>query len=358
MATKIEDVIKEINAGLKNKYAIYRACDVPPEAIQRNVCPTGCLTLDLAMECGGLPIPDGKIIHIWGDNGSGKTTLAFNIIAEYQRKYPDELAMYFNLEQTYDEGYMKLHGVNIDRLLPAQNVFGGEAIMATMEAVMAKNYARLFVIDSLPGMKPIAELEKSADEPEKIGSLSLFLSQNLPKLLNMMNRDPLHRKSVIIINQPRTNIGQRYGNNLQPMGGQALRYYMHVSIFLQKRLAKADRVYRHGKRIIYRSGDVRSDYEQIGHSCEGFIDKSKVSAASCKGNTFKFRLIAGIGLDNIYDMYKAGLQTGIIIQKGVYYTLDNKKFKGIDALCGYLSTLDYSEYRERVLAAQRGGNEE
>ena len=48
------------------------------------IVPTGALSLDLALEIGGLP--RGRVVEIYGPESSGKTTLALHVVAEAQRR--------------------------------------------------------------------------------------------------------------------------------------------------------------------------------------------------------------------------------------------------------------------------------
>src|SRR5262245_44391058 len=45
--------------------------------------PTGSLSLDLAL--GGMGVPKGRIVEVFGPESSGKTTLALHVVASAQR---------------------------------------------------------------------------------------------------------------------------------------------------------------------------------------------------------------------------------------------------------------------------------
>src|SRR3990172_3855829 len=67
-------------------------------AMNVDVIPTGCLSLDLALGAGG--IPKGRIIEIYGPEASGKTTLAMHIVAEVQKR--DGVAAFVDAEHALD----------------------------------------------------------------------------------------------------------------------------------------------------------------------------------------------------------------------------------------------------------------
>jgi recombination protein RecA len=45
---------------------------------------TGCLSLDLALGCGGMGL--GRIYEIYGPNSGGKSTLSVNVVIQAQRR--------------------------------------------------------------------------------------------------------------------------------------------------------------------------------------------------------------------------------------------------------------------------------
>ena len=77
------------------------------------VVPSGCLSLDIALGCGGYP--RGRIIEIFGPESSGKTTLTLHAIAETQKK--NGTCAFIDAEHALDSSYAKKIGVDLDKLL-------------------------------------------------------------------------------------------------------------------------------------------------------------------------------------------------------------------------------------------------
>jgi RecA/RadA recombinase len=62
------------------------------KAVDVDVIPTGCISLDMALGVGG--IPRGRVIEIYGGESAGKTTLSLHILAEAQKRaVPPRLLM-------------------------------------------------------------------------------------------------------------------------------------------------------------------------------------------------------------------------------------------------------------------------
>ena len=45
---------------------------------------TGCLSLDIALGCGGMGL--GRVYEIFGPNSGGKSTLSVNVVIQAQRR--------------------------------------------------------------------------------------------------------------------------------------------------------------------------------------------------------------------------------------------------------------------------------
>ena len=88
------------------------------------VCPSGSLSLDIALGVGGYP--KGRIIEIYGPESSGKTTFALHAIAEVQKQ--GGRAAFIDAEHSLDPVYAHNLGVNTDELLLSQPDTGEQAL--------------------------------------------------------------------------------------------------------------------------------------------------------------------------------------------------------------------------------------
>ena len=105
---------------------------------------TGSLSLDMAL--GGLGVPRGRIIEIFGPESSGKTTLALHICAQAQKN--GGIASIIDAEHAFDPSWAKKIGVQLDTLLVSQPSSGEEAMQIT-EHLVKSNAVDVIVIDSV-----------------------------------------------------------------------------------------------------------------------------------------------------------------------------------------------------------------
>ena len=59
---------------------------------------------------GGVPV--GRMIELVGLPQSGKTTTALDILSNFQKKYPERLAVYLDAENTLDRDWGETLGVD------------------------------------------------------------------------------------------------------------------------------------------------------------------------------------------------------------------------------------------------------
>jgi len=257
---KTADQAKKENKGLqaaldeiKEKFgegAIMTLRDV--KAVDVDVVPTGCISLDMALGVGG--IPRGRVIEIYGGESTGKTTLSLHIIAEVQRK--GEVAAFVDAEHALDPEYARRIGVNVDELLISQPDSGEQALQI-VETLMKSEQVAIIVVDSVAALAPRAEIDGEVGN-QQIGLQARLMSSALRKFSGLAAKT---NTIVVFINQTRMKIGVMWGNPETTPGGMALKFYSSVRIEL--------------KRI----GQLKHGDEIIGNRIKAKIVKNKSSAA-------------------------------------------------------------------------------
>lgn len=296
---------KDFGAG-----TIMRMNENPRKDIQ--VISTGSLKLDLATGVMGLPL--GRIVEIYGPESSGKTTLAINVIAEAQKQGLG--AAIVDAEHAYDAGYGEAIGVNNDTLLISQPDYGEQAL-DVVEALINTGEMGVIVIDSVAALVPKKELEGEHGD-SSIGLQSRMMGQAMRKLTAIASKN---NTLLIFINQLREKIGVMFGSPETTSGGNALKFYASMRIDARKTLDIA-----HGL-----------------NATKFKITKNKVAPPFY---TARVDVLWGIGYDKIGEVIDLAVDMGIIVQSGKWFTVDEGKFDGGDALRQMLE--DNPEFYEKI----------
>lgn len=191
--------------------------------------PTGILTLDIALG-GGIPM--GAVSLIYGNESCGKTSLALRAAAEFQRRYPDRKVAWIDVEQSWDEDWVKLHGVDPTQVYLYSPTTAEEAADLAKELALSEDIGFL-IVDSLAALASIQQIEKSAEQVVVAGAAK----PSTTLLRNCGAGIAEHRKAgqlltVMYINQPRNKIGFVMGNP-ETLPGPA---YQNFQAFLKLRL--------------------------------------------------------------------------------------------------------------------------
>ena len=107
---------------------------------------TGALSLDLAL--GGVGMPRGRIVELFGPESSGKTTLALHVVSNAQKT--GGVAAFIDAEHGFDTTWAKKLGVDTDHLLFSQPDYGEQALNIT-EMLVRSSAVDVIVVDSVAG---------------------------------------------------------------------------------------------------------------------------------------------------------------------------------------------------------------
>ncbi|MEZ6135115.1 MAG: recombinase RecA [Pirellulaceae bacterium] len=258
-------------------------------ALKIDCVPTGSLSLDMAL--GGLGVPRGRIIEVFGPESSGKTTLALHICAEAQKA--GGIAAIVDAEHAFDPSWGKKIGVQLDTLLVSQPSSGEEAMQIT-EHLVKSNAVDVIVIDSVAALVPRAELEGEIGQSH-VGLQARLMSQSMRKLTGVIAKS---KTVVIFINQIREKIGVMFGSPETTPGGRALKFYCSCRIDVR------------------RVGSLKDGEEVVGQRVRCKIVKNKVAPPF---RVAEFDMMHNAGISYEGDLLDVGTEHKVISRSGAWF---------------------------------------
>lgn len=272
---------------------------------------TGCLSLDIALGCGGMGL--GRIYEIYGPNSGGKSTLAVNVVIQAQRR--GLKTCYIDAEHAVDPKLFRSYGVDTKELEIVQG-YDGEENLDILERFVKTGAFSVVVIDSVSALLPRVEAEADMDE-NQMALQARLMSKALRKITPIANQT---QTLLIFINQLRHKIGG-YGNPEVTSGGEALAFYATGRVSVRGPESKARRL------VDGTSGEV------YGHTTEFEIIKNKLAAPFKKAEV---KLIYGKGYDAQWEVLDMATSLGILDKSGAWY-----KYEGNNIAQGELNAVAF-----------------
>ena len=289
---------------------------------------------------GGVPV--GRMIELVGLPQSGKTTTALDIIANFQRKYPDRYTVYLDAENTLDKEWGETLRVNWDTVILIQpEAEYGEQLLDMILDYIRTGKVGLVVLDSVPFIIPKAVQEKGLDE-KSYGGNSGLIKSFCDKVIPLLHKTEC---TFLMLNQLRENIGNPYKPYKIPCG-TALAHACSQILWFTK-----------GSLLDEKYKEVSSNYANpIGNMVSVKMEKNKVTKNDRRLGTYTLNYSSGV--DEIKDVLDMGLVLGIISQSGAWFKATKKdgteaKMQGFNGVQDfYYNDLDELEYlKERVYEA-------
>jgi recombination protein RecA len=259
------------------------------------VIPTGSVSLDIALGCGG--IPRGRVIEIFGPESSGKTTLTLHIVAEAQKR--GGLAAFIDAEHALDVGYARKLGVKTDDLLISQPDTGEQAL-EICDMLVRSGSMDVIIIDSVAALVPKAEIEGEMGDSH-VGLHARLMSQALRKLTGTISKS---NTTVIFINQIRMKIGVMYGSPETTTGGNALKFYASQRLDIR------------------RVGAIKNGEEVIGNRTRVKIVKNKLAPPF---KEVEFDILYGQGISHESDVLDLAVEQNLIEKSGAWFSLNGER---------------------------------
>ena len=236
MASVLE-IAKKLNREFKDDKLAIKA-DITPNYERMS---TGAFGFDYPLY-GGLPL--GRICTFAGLFHSGKTLAACIAMAAYQRKFPDRLCVYVDLEHSLDIKFMaRMTGLNPEKMIyfNPTNLTGEQVLDAILEFQKSEDIG-MIVLDSIPALLPAESIEKDmTKDPGMRGTIAKPLHRFLIAMSSLVNQQ---NNIFIMVNQVRVAGTTFTGAPIySEPGGQGPQYYSSVKVrFGTRTFIKGDRV--------------------------------------------------------------------------------------------------------------------
>lgn len=268
------------------------------------VISTGSLTLDYRLSVGG--IVEGRLNEWWGPDGVGKTTMCIIGMAEAQRKHPEKMVGFIDMEQKFDKAWAVAHGVDLERLYLYLPQSSEDVADAAKQMVQSGLFSDL-VIDSVGAMIPEAEKEKDADE-SAMGKQAAVVT----RMVKMLAVEAAKTGTCVnIINQVRANLS--YGADTTTGGGFALKHSTTMKFKLKRTNTTPYKV------------KIGGEDRTVGHELSITIQRNGVGPAYRTAIINLFHTSTDkygpIGIDVADEAVTVGIDTKVIGQTGGWYTL-------------------------------------
>lgn len=331
---EIDNLIAEVNRKYKTEI-IRKASDlksiefIPYTSPQMNY-----------LTRGGVPV--GRMVELVGLPQSGKTTTALDIIANFQKKYPDKYCVYLDAENTIDKEWGETLGVDWSTviLIQPESEYGEELLDMLLDYIRSDKVG-MVILDSVPFIIPKAVQEKGLDE-KSYGGNSALMKAFCDKAVPLCKK---HKCTFILINQLRENIGNPYKPFKIPCGTAIAHACSQILWFTKGALL--DEKYK----------EVSSSYSNpIGNLVSVKMEKNKVTKNDRRLGTYTLNYSSGV--DEIKDTLDMGLVLGIIVQAGAWFKVTKKdgteaKMQGFSGVQDfYYNDLEELEYlKEKVYEA-------
>lgn len=277
---------------------------------------SGSLTVDVALGGGWAT---NHWIEIVGHESVGKTLMVLKTIAANQRIDKNWTTIWFATED-FSESYAEMLGVDLSRVI-VENENAMETVYEHAKAFIETRAVDCIVIDSLPALIPIREMEGTMEDFQP--GLSAFITGKFFRLSNQYTKRSLTVEERPVtgfaINQWHQKIGA-YGNPNTTPNGVTKNFFFYQRIEIRR------------KEFIKNTKN-----EPIGQTLEIVNVKNKHAPPGRRGEVDAY-IARGNGMkagdfDTVKDITSAARAYGILEQSaGGYFVFREHRWRGFNAV--------------------------
>lgn len=252
----------------------------------------------------------GAIYNFYGWESLGKSAAGLYIAGEL---YKQGLGVHWiDGEGSFDADYAKeAFGLNVyDKTgrCSLSNPINMEQALDTVVSLVNNEAVNLIVFDSIASFDGEEAIEKSAGE-KSMAIPQRLLSQHFPKFISKARRSDI---AIIYINQLRANIKQGMAYGSKATGGNAMKFFPHVSLSFKKP----------------QNGEIYKGDDYVGTEIEITGEKNKTSRPKLFSSLM---LYPGEGFSREADIINLAVKAGVIKKSGTWFSFNGENIgQGID----------------------------
>lgn len=268
----------------------------------------------------------GRQTLVWGNKSAGKSSICLQSVGLAQKAGLS--CAWLDSESSFDPKWAESLGVDTSELL-VSSVKDIDSWTAVSCDLMQEGIDVL-VSDSISSLIPSTYFEK-ADElkdglegTKQIGTMSKELGIAVNKF-NYVNK----KTALILISQARNKFNT-YGAQLQPMGGEAMKYYSSTVIKLWSSASEREQI----TADIARGDKIIST--PVGRPVTFTIEFNKIGPPNQSGQYDFYYGGNHLGVDQIGEIADLAEKLGIINKGGAWYSYGDEKFQGRQKMVNWL----------------------
>lgn len=328
----IEDVLAKLDK--KTRQRVETAANLEIEKLE-----LASIGLNAAL-LGGVGM--GRQTLVWGNKSAGKSSMCLQSVGLAQKQ--GKACAWIDSESSFDPDWATRLGVDTNELIvsPVKDIDSWTAVVCDLMGAGVD----VIVADSISSLIPSTYFEKNdelkdgLEGTKQIGTMSKELGIAVNKF-NYMNK----KTALVLISQARNKFNT-YGAQLQPMGGEAMKYYSSTVIKLWSSASEREQIVSD----VTRGDKIIST--PVGRPVTFTVEFNKIGPPNQSGSYDFYYDGDFVGVDQIGEIADIAEKLGIINKGGAWYNYGDQKFQGRQRLINWMreNPIEVEEITQRVMS--------